>query len=78
MRTINSDEHDAKHGVRSGREQPLAPEHRDKPGASLYQQAKFGKASENPPQYPILYLEGFFTCRTRQIVLKVPVKLWIL
>jgi len=31
---INSDEHDAKHGVRSGPEQPLAPEHRDKPGAS--------------------------------------------
>jgi hypothetical protein len=35
---INSDEHDAKHGVRSGPEQPLAPEHRDKPGASSYQQ----------------------------------------
>ncbi|PKL58931.1 MAG: hypothetical protein CVV34_00455 [Methanomicrobiales archaeon HGW-Methanomicrobiales-5] len=33
MSTINSDEHDAKHGVRSVREQPLAPEQRDKPGA---------------------------------------------
>ena len=38
MSTINSDEHDAEHGVRSGAEQPLAPEHRDKPGASSYQQ----------------------------------------
>ena len=37
MSTINSDEHDAKHGVRSEQEQPLAPEHRDKPGASSYQ-----------------------------------------
>ena len=35
---INSDEHDAKHGVRSGPGQPLAPEQRDKPGASSYQQ----------------------------------------
>jgi hypothetical protein len=34
---INSNEHDAKHGVRSGPGQPLAPEHRDKPGASSYQ-----------------------------------------
>jgi len=34
---INSDEHDAKHGVRSGPDQPLAPEQRDKPGASSYQ-----------------------------------------
>jgi hypothetical protein len=33
MGTINSDEHDAEHGVRSGREQPLAPEYHDKPGA---------------------------------------------
>jgi len=33
MSTINSDEHDAKHGVRSVPEQPLAPEQRDKPGA---------------------------------------------
>jgi hypothetical protein len=33
MGTINSDEHDAEHGVRSEREQPLALEHRDKPGA---------------------------------------------
>ena len=32
---INSDEHDAKHGVRSGHLQPLAPEQRDKPGASI-------------------------------------------
>jgi hypothetical protein len=37
MSTINSDEHDAKHGVRSGLRQPLAPEQRDKPGASSYQ-----------------------------------------
>ena len=35
---FNSDEHDAEHGVRSGPGQPLAPEHRDKPGASSYQQ----------------------------------------
>ena len=35
---INSDEHDAKHGVRRGPDQPLAPEQRDKPGASSYQQ----------------------------------------
>jgi len=33
MGTINSDEHDAEHGVRSGLEQPLAPEYHDKPGA---------------------------------------------
>jgi hypothetical protein len=33
MNTINSDEHSAKRYVRSGREQPLAPEQRDKPGA---------------------------------------------
>ena len=32
---INSDEHDAEHGVRSGPGQPLAPEQRDKPGASI-------------------------------------------
>jgi len=38
MCPINSDEHDAQHGVRSGQEQPLAPEHRDKPGASSYQE----------------------------------------
>jgi hypothetical protein len=38
MSTINSNEHDAKHGVRSGPEQPLAQEHRDKPGASSSQQ----------------------------------------
>jgi hypothetical protein len=30
--------HDAEHGVRSGPEQPLEPEQRDKPGASSYQQ----------------------------------------
>ena len=35
---INSDEHYAEQGVRSGPEQPLAPEQRDKPGASSYQQ----------------------------------------
>jgi len=35
MCPINSDEHDAQHGVRSEPEQPLAPEHRDKPGASI-------------------------------------------
>ena len=29
MSTINSDEHYAEHGVRSGREQPLVPEHRE-------------------------------------------------
>ena len=33
MSTINSDEHDAKHGVRSEPEQPLALEHRDEPVA---------------------------------------------
>jgi hypothetical protein len=44
MGTINSDEHDAKHGVRSGPEQPLAPEYRDKPGASFYQQDNSGKS----------------------------------
>ena len=38
MSTINSDEHDAEHGVRSGPGQPLAPEQCDKPGASSYQQ----------------------------------------
>ena len=38
MSTINSDEHDAQHGVRSGREQPLVQEHRDNPGASSSQQ----------------------------------------
>jgi len=43
MGTINSDEHDAEHGVRSGPEQPLAQEHRDKPGASSYQQDNSGK-----------------------------------
>jgi len=43
MSTINSDEHDAKHGVRSGPEQPLAPEQRDKPGASPYQQSNSGR-----------------------------------
>ena len=43
MSTINSDEHDAKHGVRSGPEQPLAQEHHNKPGASSYQQGNSGK-----------------------------------
>jgi hypothetical protein len=40
---INSDEHDAEHGVRSGPDQPLAPEQRDKPGASSYQPDNPGK-----------------------------------
>jgi len=38
MSTINSDEHDAQHGVRSGLEQPLPQEYHDKPGASSSQQ----------------------------------------
>jgi hypothetical protein len=38
MCPINSDEHDAEHGVRSGPEQPLATEQSDEPGASSYQQ----------------------------------------
>jgi hypothetical protein len=38
MGTINSDEHDAEHGVRSGLGQPLVLEHRDEPGASSCQQ----------------------------------------
>jgi hypothetical protein len=38
MSTINSDEHSAKRYARSGPGQPLAPEQRDKPGASSYQQ----------------------------------------
>jgi hypothetical protein len=46
MSTINSDEHSAKRYVRGGREQPLAPEQRDKPGASSYQQDNSGKARE--------------------------------
>ncbi|OPY35645.1 MAG: hypothetical protein A4E34_00646 [Methanoregula sp. PtaU1.Bin006] len=36
---INSDEHSAKRYARSGPLQPLAPEHRDKPGASSSQQS---------------------------------------
>ena len=44
MSTFNSDEYDAEHGVRSGPEQPLAPEQRDKPGASSYQQDNSGKS----------------------------------
>jgi len=43
MGTINSDEYDAEHGVRSGPKQPLALEQRDKPGASSYQQGNSGK-----------------------------------
>ncbi|OPX73260.1 MAG: hypothetical protein A4E38_00150 [Methanoregulaceae archaeon PtaB.Bin108] len=43
MSTINSDEYDAEHGVRNGPEQLLAPEHRDKPGASFYQQNNLKK-----------------------------------
>ena len=35
----HEDEHDAEHDVRSGLEQPLAPEHRDKPGVSSCQQS---------------------------------------
>ena len=42
--TINSDEHSAKRYVRSEREQPLAQEQRDKPGASSYQQGNSGKS----------------------------------
>jgi len=38
MSPINSDEHDAKHGVRSVREQPMATEQRDEPWASSSQQ----------------------------------------
>jgi len=37
MCPINSDEHSAKRYARSGPGQPLAPEQRDKPGASSYQ-----------------------------------------
>jgi hypothetical protein len=47
MSTINNDEHDAKHGVRSGPEQPLAQEHRDKPGASSYQPGHSKKARKS-------------------------------
>ena len=39
MCPINSDEHSAKRYARSGPEQPLAPEQRDKPGASSSQQS---------------------------------------
>jgi len=45
MGTINSDEHDAEHGVRSEPEQPLALEHRDEPGASSFQPGSSGKAA---------------------------------
>ena len=38
MSTINSDEHDAEHGMRSGPEQPMATEQRDEPWASSSQQ----------------------------------------
>jgi hypothetical protein len=44
---INSDEHDAKYGVRSGPRQPLEQEHRDKPGASSYQPGDSKKARES-------------------------------
>jgi hypothetical protein len=47
MSTINSDEHSAKRYVRSEREQPLAQEHREKPGALSYQQENSGKARES-------------------------------
>jgi hypothetical protein len=46
MSTINSDEHSAKRYVRSRREQPLAPEYHDKPGASSFQEDNSGKARE--------------------------------
>jgi hypothetical protein len=50
MGTINSDEHDAKHGVRSGEEQPLALEHRDKPGGvillTIHREKKQGRVCE--------------------------------
>ena len=47
MGTINSDEHDAKHGVKSGPEQPLALEYHDKPVASSYQPGNLRKARES-------------------------------
>jgi len=47
MSTINSDEHSAKWYVRSEPEQPLAQEHRDKPGASSSQQETAKKARES-------------------------------
>jgi len=40
---INSDEHDAEHGVRRGPEQPMATEQRDEPWASSSQQGNPGK-----------------------------------
>jgi hypothetical protein len=43
---INSEEHDAKHGVTNVREQPLAQEHRDKPGVSSSPQYTENKSSE--------------------------------
>jgi hypothetical protein len=43
MSTINRDEHDAKHDVRSEPEQPLALEYHNKPGASSSQQDNSGK-----------------------------------
>jgi len=47
MSTINSDEHDAEHGVRSGPEQPLAQEYRDKPGASSSQRVTWKSKGES-------------------------------
>jgi hypothetical protein len=47
MCTINSDEHDVEHGVRSEPKQSLAQEHRDKPGASSFQQDNLGKTRES-------------------------------
>ena len=47
MSTINSDEHDAKHGVRSVPEQPPALEYHDKPVASSYQLANPVKTRES-------------------------------
>ena len=43
-RLVHSDEHSAKRYVRSGLEHPLAPEHRDKPGASSYRQGNRGNS----------------------------------
>jgi hypothetical protein len=45
MSTINSDEYDAEHGVRSVRGQPLAAEQRDKPWASSSRQYRSNYSS---------------------------------
>jgi len=46
MSTINNDEHNVEHGVKSVPEQPLVPEHRDKPGASSSRQSTVGKTRD--------------------------------